>query len=362
MNKLESIFKDQKTNWKYLLIVIVLAFFVDGGILAYQYWWVPKYEIPLIEFSRTKKPLDNEILQLKQEMSSDEMILIFKKIFPKGITNSDLDNISDLKERAEIFFENSTVGYEELNGIGKDELIITTVAQWLVRCAFPDLPGSWPYFKDGDIRGHLVFRDNLEEGGWFEFPEEWFTQEKKSPRWQVSPNENCYETSNSSYTLIIDFSKTPNLFPINQTLAEEKFQPLIAYNKEDMALWVEINKEMMSIKLFGYTIVPRWVEKWILPGPAGGMFYVLHWNDEEWNLVGDIFFGFRSSLQILNSRTNGFKDILYRNALSAGSYEINLYKWNGNKYIREEKAVCDLNSKSDICKLQGDPLHWRLHE
>lgn len=31
-------------NWKYTLIVIILAVIVGGGILAYQYWWLPKEE------------------------------------------------------------------------------------------------------------------------------------------------------------------------------------------------------------------------------------------------------------------------------------------------------------------------------
>ncbi len=39
--------KNQNTNWKYLLIVVVLAFLVGGGILIYQYWWLPKTEIPV---------------------------------------------------------------------------------------------------------------------------------------------------------------------------------------------------------------------------------------------------------------------------------------------------------------------------
>src|SRR4030042_1457774 len=33
-----------KANLKYILIVVVLAIIVGGGILGYQYWWVPKHE------------------------------------------------------------------------------------------------------------------------------------------------------------------------------------------------------------------------------------------------------------------------------------------------------------------------------
>jgi hypothetical protein len=36
-----------KTNWKYILIVLFLAIIVVGGILGYQYWWVPKEEVKL---------------------------------------------------------------------------------------------------------------------------------------------------------------------------------------------------------------------------------------------------------------------------------------------------------------------------
>ena len=43
---IQNLLKDPRTNWKYLLIVVVLAFLAGGGILIYQYWWLPKTEIP----------------------------------------------------------------------------------------------------------------------------------------------------------------------------------------------------------------------------------------------------------------------------------------------------------------------------
>jgi len=36
--------KDPRTNWKYILIIVILAAIVGGGILAYQYLWLPKEE------------------------------------------------------------------------------------------------------------------------------------------------------------------------------------------------------------------------------------------------------------------------------------------------------------------------------
>jgi hypothetical protein len=37
-----------KTNWKYILIVVILAFLIGGGILVYQYRWVPIVEKPTL--------------------------------------------------------------------------------------------------------------------------------------------------------------------------------------------------------------------------------------------------------------------------------------------------------------------------
>jgi hypothetical protein len=43
-----------KTNWKFLLIVIILAIMVGGGILAYQYYWVPTREVKIPEIPAEK--------------------------------------------------------------------------------------------------------------------------------------------------------------------------------------------------------------------------------------------------------------------------------------------------------------------
>jgi len=44
-----------KTNLKYILIVVVLATIVGGGVLGYQYWWVTKKEVPLQEVKAPEK-------------------------------------------------------------------------------------------------------------------------------------------------------------------------------------------------------------------------------------------------------------------------------------------------------------------
>jgi len=45
--------KDQRTNWKYILIVVILASIVGGGILGYQ-WRLAK-EVSLTKFPEIKK-------------------------------------------------------------------------------------------------------------------------------------------------------------------------------------------------------------------------------------------------------------------------------------------------------------------
>ena len=44
--------KQDKTNWKYILIVLILAVIVGGGILA----WIKQQEVPPAEFLEIKKP------------------------------------------------------------------------------------------------------------------------------------------------------------------------------------------------------------------------------------------------------------------------------------------------------------------
>jgi len=60
-----SLLKDQKTNWKFILIVLILAIIVGGGILGY-YWWA-KEEIPSILQWPKKKISEEFTLQVNEE-------------------------------------------------------------------------------------------------------------------------------------------------------------------------------------------------------------------------------------------------------------------------------------------------------
>ena len=47
--KFNNFLKDPRTNWKYILIVVIFTSIVGGGILGYQYWWAPKREVKVPE-------------------------------------------------------------------------------------------------------------------------------------------------------------------------------------------------------------------------------------------------------------------------------------------------------------------------
>jgi hypothetical protein len=48
-------FKDPRTNWKYILIVVILAAIAGGWILGYQFWWVAKQEVKAPEIKLPEK-------------------------------------------------------------------------------------------------------------------------------------------------------------------------------------------------------------------------------------------------------------------------------------------------------------------
>lgn len=120
-----------KTNWKFLLIVIILAVIVGGGAL----WFSVKQEPPY-QPSEIKKP-EIKVTEEKTELTENEIVFIFKEIFPEGKTDSDLDEISDIKERALKYFQpfsiptgywksivNGRYKFVELNGKPEKELVV----------------------------------------------------------------------------------------------------------------------------------------------------------------------------------------------------------------------------------------------
>jgi hypothetical protein len=68
--------KHPRTNWKYILIVVILAFMVSGGILGYQ-WWVVKEEAkaPGIKRLENEEIMQPEDEKPKQIISKERLLL-----------------------------------------------------------------------------------------------------------------------------------------------------------------------------------------------------------------------------------------------------------------------------------------------
>jgi hypothetical protein len=115
-------FRDPQTNWKYILIVVILALIVCGAIFGYG-WWLEKKIAPEIQFSKIETQEEVESEKPKQEATKDEKALIFIEIFPDAVTYSDLDEIKPIKERAESFFIHNCE-YVELDSKSDKEIII----------------------------------------------------------------------------------------------------------------------------------------------------------------------------------------------------------------------------------------------
>jgi len=69
-----------KTNWKFLLIVFILAAIVGGGILIYQYEWAPKEEIMTPEVKVPEKSAEEQLRECGEIERKDEKAECYKNV------------------------------------------------------------------------------------------------------------------------------------------------------------------------------------------------------------------------------------------------------------------------------------------
>jgi hypothetical protein len=108
-----------KTNWKYVLIVLVLAIIVCGGILSYQYWWLPKEKIESPEIKVTAK-LTLEILKNTEYYS-----LFLKKVIK--LTNglySEPPPEPEMASHCEVGIYKDKLALGDLNNDGKEDATV----------------------------------------------------------------------------------------------------------------------------------------------------------------------------------------------------------------------------------------------
>jgi len=106
-------FDNSKTNWKFILIVLILAFIVGGGILGYQYWLVEKMEketkIPGSKIPNKKEFTEIPLEELKEGRNKIGEIVI-EKIKPEVVC--DVKDFEGIKTK---YVEES----KEIGKIGK---------------------------------------------------------------------------------------------------------------------------------------------------------------------------------------------------------------------------------------------------
>jgi len=345
--------KDIQTNWKYILIMVILTAIVGVGILGYYRW---RGEI--IKAPEAEVPEKEKITEPKKEITEDEMTSIFKKIFPGGTTESDIDKIADLNERVKAYFQGPIyndfdrtcwghIEYVDLDGEPDVELFVHPYCNETYTDL--ELPGDWPCFE-GPTLEHLKFME-IDHDQIIKLPKRWFPEEKNYPRWNYDVAYYDEESDRYYDKLFIKFESTPNLFPNNETLVKENFEPLHSYNKEKLTLTVKIYEDAKTVKLFGHNISPNWVKIWPVV-PEFGIIYVFRWENKEWNLIGEISdCGYRSWCGIGEIKPGGFADILTGHSMGAGAYSATRYQWDGEKYVLGEKAMCEYKEEEPkLCK------------
>ena len=138
-----------KTNWKFLLIVVILAAVAGGGTL----WCVTKQEIPTPEFLKAKKT--EESVAAKEIILADEEIVEILKEFAAKITARFRDAEVDKILLDALEFRNTDTRDRLHNLIGKFEDLSETIED------APDLR-SWKIQRTKLCLAESIISDDLE--------------------------------------------------------------------------------------------------------------------------------------------------------------------------------------------------------
>jgi len=108
-----TLFREGKTNWKYILIIVILAFIVGGGVLSYN-WHMERKEVKVMELKILEK--EERLQEIPSSIALDdellERFLIEQKIIKTG------------ERYSEVGLEFSKVIREDLDQDGKKEIIV----------------------------------------------------------------------------------------------------------------------------------------------------------------------------------------------------------------------------------------------
>ena len=119
-----NLLKDPKTNWKYILIVVILAIIVGGGIFAWQWWkaqeeitnW-PIFNIEEYGFSMRIHP---NFIKKEEEAKGGYKRIVFSK--DKETTTIAIDKSENVKTHRAILLDMLKLEPEEYKEIAESAL------------------------------------------------------------------------------------------------------------------------------------------------------------------------------------------------------------------------------------------------
>jgi hypothetical protein len=324
MNRPLTKLKYPRTNWKYILIVVILAFIVGGGILEWQ-WRMKKEEILITQFQEIKRPEEIKALNPKKEVAENELPLLFKRIFPEelvifpnGITKCDINKIADLNEKANVYFKGphydwdndcwGNIVYVELDG--KPDIELFVFPHFVQSYLDLEIPGKWACYKNDAFQGYIIF----DEDGNIRLPKQWFPNEQNYLTYKVEIGAYDEEKERHYDKLIIKFEKAPNLFPSSEGLIKENFDPIHEWNKEKLTIIVRIYDSAKSIKLFGRNVLVQRSRVW-MGQPEIDSLYVFRWDKDrkKWDLIGILSYCVACTYKVGEITEGYFADILVTN-------------------------------------------------
>lgn len=149
-------FTQGKTNWKYILIVLILAVIVGGGIL----WWIRTTKISFIEFPEVKKLrkiVKDEATNLEARTELSKKALGLKsweieELKKKGLKDPIKDLKTDLMKHPELIPYPGVLG-GTMGFYFEDKIWILT-KKWVL---------AW--FDDGHIGGYILLEYKVSDDG-----------------------------------------------------------------------------------------------------------------------------------------------------------------------------------------------------
>jgi len=185
-------------NWKYILIVVILAIFIAGGVLTYRYWLVPKEEVKAPEEKvEIEKESIQDVLAKAENIDSVQYEIV-------GTTTSNISHISEVPITETV----STKIWQKMPYM---KIELTTAGTTTKTIVHPDAVYLYDASKDKYLKEtaeEMVAR----------YIQRSFEELSKKLRESETLKELGTETINGKLTTIVEYSDTAGKTPITLKL------------------------------------------------------------------------------------------------------------------------------------------------